>query len=150
MEATRKIGMKMLRRVARSTTSPSTRGCWRTMLMLITTSRTRPTDSPSGPSTNIRASRAMYTLLTDPMGVEPRQPPVRWQTTRACVAGPSALTRMHREEQEHQSHAQRGDSDDDAGNRQTKAVLTRSLDLSHGDRAEHYGHDRPDAAQQAG
>lgn len=75
MDATRRIGMKMLRRVARSTTSPRTRGCWRTMLMLITTSRIRPTDSPSGPNTNIRASRAMYTLLTDPMEVEPRQPP---------------------------------------------------------------------------
>ena len=46
---TRPIGTKILRRVSSSTTSPSTRGCWRTMLMLITTSRTRPMDSPSGP-----------------------------------------------------------------------------------------------------
>ena len=37
------------------------------MLMLITTSRTRPKFSPSGPNTNIRASRATYTLLTDAM-----------------------------------------------------------------------------------
>lgn len=65
--ATRRIGMKMLRRVARSTTSPRTRGCWRTMLMLMTTSRTRPNDSPNGPNTNIRARRATYTLLTDAM-----------------------------------------------------------------------------------
>ncbi len=35
--------------------------------MPITTSRTRPKDSPSGPSTIIRASRATYTLLTDAM-----------------------------------------------------------------------------------
>ena len=38
------------------------------MLMLITTSRTRPKFSPIGPNTNIRASRATYTLLTDAMG----------------------------------------------------------------------------------
>ena len=68
IEETLSIGMKTLRRVAKSTTSPRTRGCWRTMLRLITTSRTRPIDSPSGPSTNIRASRAVYTLSTDPMG----------------------------------------------------------------------------------
>jgi hypothetical protein len=37
------------------------------MLMLITTSRTRPKDSPNGPNTNIRGSRATYTLLTDAM-----------------------------------------------------------------------------------
>ena len=55
---TRRIGTKILRRVSNSTTRPSTRGCWRTMLMLITTSRTRPRDSPSGPSTTIPASRA--------------------------------------------------------------------------------------------
>jgi hypothetical protein len=66
--ATRRIGMKMLRRVAKSTTSPSTRGCWRTMLMLITTSRTRPNDSPRGPSTIIRGNRATYTLLTELIG----------------------------------------------------------------------------------
>jgi hypothetical protein len=35
-----------------------TLGCWRTMLILITTSRTRPMDSPSGPKTTIPASRA--------------------------------------------------------------------------------------------
>ena len=55
---TRPMGTKILRRVSSSTTSPSTRGWWRTMLMLITTSRTRPMDSPSGPRTTIPASRA--------------------------------------------------------------------------------------------
>ena len=58
MAVTRPIGTKMRRRVSSSTTSPSTLGCWRTMLMLITTSRTRPMDSPSGPKTTIPASRA--------------------------------------------------------------------------------------------
>ena len=59
-------------RVSNSTTRPSTRGCWRTMLMLITTSRTRPRDSPSGPSTTIPASRAAYTLFTDAMTTKGR------------------------------------------------------------------------------
>ena len=58
MAVTRRIGTKILRRVSNSTTRPSTRGCWRPKLMLITTSRTRPIDSPSGPSTTIPASRA--------------------------------------------------------------------------------------------
>ncbi len=65
--ATRSMGMKTRWRVAKLTTRPRTRGCWRTMLMLTTTSRTRPKDSPNGPNTAIRASRATYTLFTDPM-----------------------------------------------------------------------------------
>ena len=72
MAVTRRIGTKILRRVSISTTSPSTRGCWRTMLMLITTSRTRPSDSPSGPRTTNPASRAAYTLFTDAMTTQGR------------------------------------------------------------------------------
>jgi hypothetical protein len=37
------------------------------MLMLTTTSRTRPSDSPIEPSTSIRTSRAAYTLLIEAM-----------------------------------------------------------------------------------
>ncbi len=64
----------MLRLVAQLAANPRIRGCWCTILMLITTSRIRLQDSSSGPNTNIRESSAICTLLTDPMPVERKQP----------------------------------------------------------------------------
>jgi hypothetical protein len=43
------------------------------MLMLTTTSRTRPSDSPIGPRTCIRANRAAYTLLIEAIGTQGMQ-----------------------------------------------------------------------------
>ncbi len=97
MAVTRRIGTKILLRVSSSTTSPSTRGCWRTMLMLITTSRTRPRDSPSGPSTTIPARRAAYTLFTDAMttkGRSLRVNDVRYRPRRTCLSVPGSNPRM--------------------------------------------------------
>ncbi|SKU03327.1 Uncharacterised protein [Mycobacteroides abscessus subsp. abscessus] len=64
---TRNIGTKILRRVSISTTRPITRGCFRATPMPITTSRTRPIDSPSGPRTTRPESLAANTLLTAAM-----------------------------------------------------------------------------------
>lgn len=140
--ATRRIGMNILRRVAKSTTSPSTRGCWRTMLMLITTSRTRPKDSPSGPSTDIRESRARYTLLTDPMIESPG----------SCLPDQPRVGQcrlMLRDSEDPRDHVdQQGrDANHNAGHRQAVAFFACLLDLVDGDRAEHDAHDRADAAK---
>ena len=62
------------------------------MLMLITTSRTRPKDSPRGPNSSIRASRATYTLLTGPMSAY-RELIAKMTTTRltASAAIPTTM-----------------------------------------------------------
>ncbi len=67
--------------------------------MLSTTSRTRPKDSPIGPSTNIRESRATYTLLTDAM-VESLGSSGSPDGSRA---GSARLTVMQREERDDES-----------------------------------------------
>jgi len=56
IEVSRSIGTKIRRRVASSTTMPSTRGGCRSMRRLITTSRALPMGSPSGPNTGSPAS----------------------------------------------------------------------------------------------
>ena len=63
IRATRSIGTKIRRLVGSSMTRPTARGGCRPMLSLVTTSRTRPIDSPSGPKTVKPASRATNTLV---------------------------------------------------------------------------------------
>src|SRR5579875_3634572 len=66
------------------------------MLMLTTTSRTRPRDSPSGPSTSIRASRATYTLLIDVMVQRVRSESVKrtYRPRRTCLSVPGSSQKM--------------------------------------------------------
>ncbi len=56
MALTRSMGTKIRRRVASSSTMPSTRGGWRSRRSPMTMSRALPMDSPSGPNTGRPAS----------------------------------------------------------------------------------------------
>ena len=70
------------------------------MPILITTSRTRPRDSPSGPNTAIPASRAAYTLFTDAMTTKSRSLRVAnddrpgYRPRRTCLSVPGSNLTM--------------------------------------------------------
>src|SRR5438128_11304304 len=71
MLVTRVIGTKTRRRPGTSTTRPTARGDWRRALKTATTSRTRPSWSPSGSKAASPASRATKTRLGAPLTMRP-------------------------------------------------------------------------------